>query len=239
MWRPRFPEEQSVLYLSFALSAGAAGLAGWGLLATVHPHAVSTGAFKDVTAGISSIVTALAVIVGGSWAYFKFVRGRTYEPRLAVELVGEWRKIGGNDVLHVRIRVSNVGSSYLALNQYGTGLRVSFPAEDQDRDEVVWDMVPLRSNAGDAVPKEAGSERDSLPARTFNVLVEHEWIEPGETVFDDLLLNFNRPPEICKLEVTLIWAPGNKHHDKFDAKDIEVFGRRILAPDEEIVAKVN
>jgi hypothetical protein len=50
---------------------------------------------KDVADIISSAVTALAVIIGGVWAYFKFARGRTYRPSRAAAIGGlTWRDAG-------------------------------------------------------------------------------------------------------------------------------------------------
>lgn len=39
-------------------------------------------AFVDLASIIRDTVTALALIIGGSFAYFKFVRGRTFTERL-------------------------------------------------------------------------------------------------------------------------------------------------------------
>jgi hypothetical protein len=208
--------------------------------------------FKNIADGISSIVTALAVIIGGVWAYFKFVRGRTYRPRLSVDMVGQWRKLDDatpgrrvvvqrtirrpiadsrSDVFHARIRVTNIGASKVSLKQYGTGLKISFPAKEQPEppDDVQWEYVPLRKG------------EDQF--RVFEILEEHAWIEPGETVSDDLLLNLDRSPAIARLELSLIWGLSRRRYrwrlyrrifgdpDGFSRKDIEVFARRIIPPD--------
>jgi hypothetical protein len=47
--------------------------------------AVGTGeTFRNIAAGVSSVATAGAVIVGGLWGYFNFAKGRTYKPRLSI-----------------------------------------------------------------------------------------------------------------------------------------------------------
>ena len=229
MWKTRFSDSKRILYLSLALSCGAIVLGVWGLLRTVawHTHMGSTVDFKNVTGGIGSIVTALAVLVGGYWTYFKFVRGRTYRPRLSVDMAGQWRTSGTLDLLHIRIRVTNIGASKVSLNQYGTGLRLSFLADEQGGapDDAVWASVALGG--------------DPRQARTFEILTEHDWIEPGETVSDDLLLNLGRAPSIAKLELALVWSLSRRKSEGFDERDIEVFARRIIPPDLAMIDKID
>jgi hypothetical protein len=213
-----------VLYLSLALSCAAVVLGVWGLERTGQWHIPSTGTFKDFTAGIGSIVTAGAVVVGGFVAYYKFVRGRTYRPRLAVDLAGQWRRLGQSDVLHVRVRVTNIGASMVALNQYGSGLQVSFPAATE-YNEFTWERVRLSS----------GAPHVDDPERVFEVLLEHKWIEPSETVSDDLLLDLSRPQSIFKLELTLVWALSADHRGEYSDKDVVVFARRIVHPEAKLI----
>jgi hypothetical protein len=184
--------------------------------------------FKNITAGVGSIVTALALLVGGAWAYLKFVRGRTYKPRLSVDLAGQWRALEGvGSVLHLGVHVTNIGASKASLKQYGTGLTLSFPGEQQTApDDVTWVKVPLR----------VGSPQD----RQFEIFKEHEWIEPNETVSDDVLVNPGRDPTITMVEAVLMW--GKSPHKRlaralwgegaddseFHRNDIEVFARRII-----------
>jgi hypothetical protein len=224
--------------------------------------------FKNITGGIQSIVTASAVIIGGVWAYFKFVRGRTYRPRLAVEAEGQWLKLGdaspprrgimrrtvlhatdvGTDVFHTRVRVTNIGASKVTLKQYGTGLTVSLPARDRLQleipDEVRWEYIPL--------------SQDAAQPRTFEIFLEHDWIEPGETVVDDLLLDLQTRPAIVRLEVHLRWGqprrthrsrlfrqvsrwrlyrlkPGDRTSENFPKHDIQLFARRIIPLDKTVV----
>jgi hypothetical protein len=220
--------EACLLYLSLGVSACAFALGIWGSLTMgpTHLHQFGTGAFKDVTAGVQSIITAGAVVIGGCWTYFKFFRGRTFQPRLEVALAGEWSRLGTADVLQVRVTVTNIGASMVALNQFGTGLEIGFPADVQDRDEIIWDKV-LRQ--GVAPPA----------ARNFQVLTEHEWIEPAETIFEDLLLNLGKPPSIYILELTLLWGLSNKGHGQFCETDVEIFTRKIMSSDEKITDKVD
>lgn len=161
------------------------------------------GDIKTVVDIISATTTAVALTVGGLWAYFKFVKGRTYRPRLEVGMSGRWRHLGGKDLLHARITVRNIGGSVITLIQKGTGLRVSEMATDQPSAPaaVAWDVL-----------------------RVFEILAEHEWIEPGETVSDDVLLDLGAAERVPLLfELRLVWRWSGRGSD-----DIVVFARQVI-----------
>ncbi|MHA7663703.1 hypothetical protein [Mycolicibacterium sp. HS_4_1] len=228
MPRNRSPVTKWVGYVSLVLGLAAIVVGVWSAM-TVGPwRQLGTGAFRDISGGIQSLVTAAGVAVGGSWAYFKFVRGRTYRPRLSVELACQWRAVDETDLLHVRVRVTNIGASMITLNQHGTGLQVAFHG-DSVHNEVKWNYVQL-SIDNEGTP-------DNVD-RAFEILREHAWIEPGETVSDDLLLDLGRPPNICRLEVRLLWSLKDDHNGKFSDEDVEVFARRIVAPEELLIDKM-
>ncbi len=214
------------MYLALLQSYVAVMILVWGMARPEQwRHLPSTGAFKDFAAGISSVVTAGGVIVAGFWTYFKFIKGRTYRPRLAVELAAQWRNVDGSDLLHVRVRVTNIGASMVDLNQYGSGLQVAFPA-DPAYNEIGWKRVRLRS--GD-------DPHDGEVDRVFEVLTEHQWIESGETVSDDLLLDVDRPPSICMLELRLLYGLSGENRGQYREDDIEVFARQIIPTDSSMI----
>jgi hypothetical protein len=186
-----------------------------------HHNGLSIEDWKTIADCVSGFATAAAVLAGGLWAYFKFIKGRTFRPRLAVKLAGEWRRLGDADVLLVRVTVANIGGAKMALNQWGSGLETFFPTDDREDGTVTWEQ-----NGG-----------------LFKVLKEHQWIEPGETVFDEVLLDPGRSPTICKLQVNLLWAPSDRHHGtpehpKYSERDIEIFACRILPIDAKITDTV-
>jgi hypothetical protein len=166
---------------------------------------------KTIADIVRNVATAVALIVGGIWAYFKFVKGRTYRPRLEIGLFGQWRLINGEHQLHARITVKNIGASVVTLLQPGTGLRVSLLATEQP-----------------AAPAPAVWESQ----RVFKVLVEHQWIEPGETVSDDLLLRLDVTDPVPTLfEARLVWRWSKR------GGNIEVFARRVIAVESTIDEK--
>ena len=140
---------------------------------------------NTVISTVGTAITGLAVIIGGIWAYFKFVKGRTFRPRLEVDMSGQWRKVDGQQLLQARIMVKNIGASKVTLRQEGTGLRISLPAAHQP-----------------APPAPVEWEGQ----RVFEILKEHAWIEPGETVSDDLLLDLgSADPVLALMEGRLVW----------------------------------
>lgn len=141
---------------------------------------------KDIADIISSIATALALLIGGVWAYFKFVRGRTYRPRVEMQLAGEWWAAAeGKCPFRARVTIKNVGSSKLKLRQMGSGLRVSMLDPDQP------------------APPASARWREG---KVYTIFDQHAWIESGETVSDVVLLDLGvsetRP---VLLEGRIVW----------------------------------
>jgi hypothetical protein len=172
----------------------------------VHGKAAASSSFQNtdlIVDAISKTITAVAVIIGGVWAYFKFVRGRTYRPRLEVNLAGQWWPVNGKWLLQTRVMVKNVGASKVELIQKGTGLRVSVPGTDQPSPpaSVVW-----------------------ASKKVFVILNEHSWIEPGETVSDDHLIDLgvsNTCPTLLEVRLVLRRRTGN----------VVIFAREIVYTD--------
>jgi hypothetical protein len=139
-----------------------------GLCATLLQGETATSGLDDaktVADIVGTLITALAVIVGALWAYYRFVKGRTYRPRLEVSMGGEWFTVDGKRLLLARVRLKNIGASVVELLQKGTGLRVSTLGDSGSPGTVSW-----------------------IQGHVYTILDEHAWIEPGETVSDDVLL---------------------------------------------------
>ncbi|MFN3004596.1 hypothetical protein [Mycolicibacterium wolinskyi] len=151
---------------------------------------------------MSSIITAVAVIVGGIWAYRRYVRGRIYNPRSAIEVKAQWHILDSvGHVLQVRIGVTNIGASKLELVPSETGVEIDFPAESQTTAEHRTSDEWWADIRWDPVKKLEGQDQ----ARAFTILTNHAFIEPSERVFDDLLLNLGREPTIVRIRAQLCW----------------------------------
>jgi hypothetical protein len=115
-----------------------------------------------------SIVTTLAIIVGGLWAYFNFFRGRTYKPRLEFNIDGSLTHRKQEDVLFISIIAKNIGLSHVPIQQYGSGLR----------------LEKLTISDGESLPKRA-------LIGTYAVFEKHSWIEPSEAISEEQVLVAN------------------------------------------------
>lgn len=141
------------------------------------------------------------MIIGGIWAYFKFIKGRTVKPKLAIDMSGQWLRGGRKRWLHVRITVRNIGTSKVILRQEGTYLevRVLDARQPSPPDYAKW--------------KSAGK---------YEVLDDHHWIEPGEIVSDDLMLNLGIRPTTFRIDARLVVQ-------RTIFANIEVNARRVLS----------
>ena len=177
-----------------------------GLYATLLQGETATSGLDDaktVADIVGTLITALAVIVGALWAYYRFVKGRTFRPRLEVSMGGQWFTVDGKRLLLARVRLKNIGASVVELLQKGTGLRVSTLGDSDSPGTVSW-----------------------MQGRVYTILDEHAWIEPGETVSDDVLLRLAVPagqPVLFETRLVWKWSGGERN--------IVVFARQVVPAD--------
>lgn len=119
---------------------------------------------SSTASDIKDLATAGGIVVGGLWAYLKVVKGRTfgYRAELSSASEVEWSDDGYR--IKVRAVLSNTGSSKIPLDHE---LRI-----------VELQMVD-RLDSG-----RVATWTDVLTAPIFS---EHDWVEPGERVSDDIL----------------------------------------------------
>jgi hypothetical protein len=164
---------------------------------------------KSIGAIIDPLVTALAVIVAGLWAYLRFMRGRTFRQRAEVTLLGQWHNVGKRYLLKVHITLKNVGSSKIVLRQEGTGLKVSTLSAHQKSvpGSVAW--TPLEE--------------------VFRIFIFErpldEWMEPGETISDEVLL------DLCTCEPLITRLEARLEFKRFMGPPDQIFKRTII-PDQ-------
>lgn len=118
---------------------------------------------------ILKILNILAILIGGFWAYFKFIKGRLFHPRLELNLEGQL--LQNNNVFHLLLKyeVKNVGLSKVNINTDNSGIRVKkyYPQLDSmEIENVKWNHL--------------GS---------FPIFEKHKWIESGETIKESSLLS--------------------------------------------------
>jgi hypothetical protein len=92
-----------------------------GLLQAASESPVPVLVFKDLAAGVQSVVTVIALIVGGIWAYYKFFRSRTFVPRLEGSIDAKVAERVNGLLLDVNIQLKNVSLTRLDIIQKGPG----------------------------------------------------------------------------------------------------------------------
>jgi hypothetical protein len=67
--------------------------------------------WTETAKAIAALVQAAAIVVGGIWAYFKFVRGRTFAPRCEIDLQTTLVTNGAQHALRVEASLRNTGAA--------------------------------------------------------------------------------------------------------------------------------
>lgn len=116
--------------------------------------------------------TAATVAIFGTagWAYFKFVRGRTFRRRAELTISGEVRRGPGVVYLLTNSTAKNIGLSKFEVDHEKSGLRVMTHA----------------SGEADAVTEPRLAEWK--PLSTWPVFEGHGLLEPGEPAAEELLM---------------------------------------------------
>jgi hypothetical protein len=64
--------------------------------------------FADASAHFAQVA---AILIGGAWAYFKFIRGRVFKSRVDVQVDASLLQIGTENAVSATVRVQNIGLS--------------------------------------------------------------------------------------------------------------------------------
>ncbi len=137
---------------------------------------------KDIVDVLAKSITALATILAGGWAYYRFVKGRVFHPRLILTANAKQLRIEATTYLLSTIELSNVGLSKIDI-----------------------DAATLRACSLSAEPV---PEIAVLPRRlwldTSRVLLAHTWVEAGEVLKEQNLLTLplnHRSPVLIDFRV--------------------------------------
>lgn len=131
--------------------------------------------FSDLTSIIESIATIVAIVVGGFWTYFLFIKHRQRFPRANVEHAFEQVRLsGGNTLLHVAAIISNDGNVLVSLESVRTRLQQILPVPDHILSEIEAGDDPVPQDKHEVPWPVLGAPRE----RKFSI-GEAE-VEPGE-----------------------------------------------------------
>lgn len=86
------------------------------IAATAVAPVASSPAWVSIIGTIAASVTALIAVAGGVFAYFKFARGRIFEPRCLLSLTSSALRVEGAWAIQVDIVIKNDGQSALMLD---------------------------------------------------------------------------------------------------------------------------
>lgn len=165
---------------------------------------------------IGGTITAIAVLVGGGWAYFKFIKGRVFGLRLETGLTGTWHDVGGVPHLLAQVTIKNIGSTTAKLvRAVETTER---PAEYRAYLEV------LRLSA--RTPEPDYRRTYAKATTSYTVCPSDAWIEPGESLCDEVLIPVDGPGPIpVQIRLESIWE-----NPSWRGKDLRLVRTRILLP---------
>lgn len=120
-----------------------------------------------VDTGQKSAAT-VAIVGTAGWAYFKFVRGRTFRRRLELAISGEVRRGTGIVYLLTNSVAKNIGLSKFEIDHEKSGLRVM-------------------TNSSEGAVSEARLA-EWRPLSAWAVFEGQSLLEPGEPVSEELLI---------------------------------------------------
>jgi hypothetical protein len=146
---------------------------------------------KDVVDVVATVIQASAIVIGGAWAYFKFIHGRTFKNRAEVDVTARPLDPAGELIL-VEVTMTNTGLRKIAI---GEGSRKVVQLDRLAQGD--WDPgVTIRWGE---------DPRDALVSRP--VFRTHDWVEPGETIREEVVLAPPEPgPPVVAYQVRLFVA---------------------------------
>ena len=121
---------------------------------------------RDIVDIVFKSITASATIVGGAWAYYHFIKGRVFKPRLTLSTSARRLQAKGTEYVLSTIKLSNVGLS-----------RVEIASAD----------IRVCSLSSPAVAG-AVSFPKLTRLKTVNVLLAHNSVKSGETLKEQNIL---------------------------------------------------
>lgn len=80
----------------------------------------------------------LGLTGAGVWAYFNFIKSRTYFPRMEMNVSGEIRSTGTELFVVPRVVLKNIGNSKVGFLHKGSGYRLSWGSRSDRSPDIAW-----------------------------------------------------------------------------------------------------
>lgn len=154
---------------------------------------ISTESLVDIS---QKLITSLAVVIGGGWAYLKFIRGRVYAPRVELAVSVSLFRTQETQLLLCRVAAENRGLTRIRLQPH--------------RQLVYLYCGQLSAVDGIVAPR--------LEKTAVTLVFEgHRWIEAQERVCEDV--QFHVPAGSAegaayRVEVELWQARGRRRYGR-------------------------
>ena len=152
-----------------AVIAGLVGLAAGATI--VRPH--FDGHWAAGIASATQIVTGVGVLVGGAWAYRRFIKDQLYITRGNLEVSASLYQADQVDVLRVRISIEAIGHVQLKL---------------EVSDGVFKPTIEVQRFTTAMLGYGPPEDWTVAESETFAVLVHQDIVEAGETLTEEHLL---------------------------------------------------
>lgn len=153
---------------------------------------------------INSAVSTLAIILGGTFAYFKFIRGRVLCPNLALDVTAVPKTVAGVPALALAIRIANSGTVALSIPLHGQQELAISPTAG-----AVWGPDQQRYIQHPGLPSPLPPIRVMMVDGTLDA---DAYLEPGEVFLNSLLIQMPSEWEAAQLLLTVevrartLWA---------------------------------
>ena len=162
-----------------ALIVGAVVVALVAAFALLNVSLSGAGRFKDIAAIVQSSVTAVAIVAGGIFAYYKLQLFRDLEPHLSVTHEVSHRFVGDSYV-HIAVTANLYNSSRVSVEvrRFTFRLQEISPVsdseierlykevfEDRIEDYIQWptlDGIDLSRNKGEMIVEPGGSHKETF-----------------------------------------------------------------------------
>ncbi len=133
--------------------------------------------FDEVAFGSGALIEAvknvceiLAIVGGGWWAYYNYIRGRVYRPRLECAVTSAVRFVEDQPFLEIVAKVRNVGLSKVSIDQVGTVIQVQ------------------QAEVLSGVPGSLYQVQWHNPPASFEIFQDHKSIESKEPLEDPIVI---------------------------------------------------
>ena len=102
---------------------------------------------RNISQAIQGLFTVLAIIVGGIWTYFIFIKNRSSHPIINLDLSYDKFEVDGNKrLIHVHLRIENNGLVLLYSKEAELRLRQVTPLPVEVIEDINQGHDPIKEN---------------------------------------------------------------------------------------------